>query len=270
LIASGTSLLKGCNRALFLRRISTALPASPESIPFPQKRVLGSLSLKNVWFLGVDLSWGFRRPSWVCVLEEKEGKTYWREFFFFVSLEEWERRLCSFPSCVVAFDAPLRVPVERGLRKAEKDLLPKLRKKHLGILPINREIVRKRYPALIPFWKSIEEHFSFTFPLSPRGRHALEVFPPLSVLGFFGEEGLKLYRERRLQELGEFFGKDTSPLRIENLKDCLSTCLSPKDRFDAFLCACTALFAAQYGEEALQKFGDHTSFIVLPLWSGEL
>lgn len=226
-----------------------------------------------MWLLGVDLSWGFRRPSWVCVLEEREGRAFWRGFSFFVHLSEWEDYLRSFPSCIVAFDAPLRVLVERGLRKAEKDLLPKLRKRHLGILPVNREIARKRYPALFSFWESVERYCSFTLSFSSHGRYALEVFPPLSVLGFFGEEGLRLYREGRFRELGELFDKESSPLEIENLRDCLLACLSPssgkKDRFDAFLCACTALFAVQRGEKALQRFGDEISFIVLPSWSGE-
>lgn len=188
-------------------------------------------------------------------------------------LLEWEGYLSSFTPCVVAFDAPLRVWVERGLRKAEKDLLPRLRKKRLGILPINLEIVRKRYPALFSFWESVAKNFSLTFELSRGAGYALEVFPPLSVLGFFGDKGLKLYREKRFWELGKLFEEENSPLYLENLEDCLAACLSlssgKKDRFDAFLCACTAFFAGQYGEKFLQKFGDDASFIVAPLWSKE-
>lgn len=227
-----------------------------------------------MWFLGVDLSWGFRKPSWVCVLEHHGGVVYWREFFSFIYLSEWEEYLLPFTSCVVAFDAPLQVSVERGLRKAERDLLPWLRKRRSGILPINLEIVRKRYPALFAFWESIAKHFSFDLEFSQGIRYALEVFPPLSVLGFFGSKGLALYKEKQFQELGKLFEKEIAPFRIGNLEDCLAACFSlpsgRKDRFDAFLCACTALFAAWHGEKALRKFGDRTGFIVAPLWSGEL
>lgn len=227
-----------------------------------------------MWFLGVDLSWGLKRPSWVCVLEHSKDTVSWREFFSFIHLGEWEEHLLLFTPCVVAFDAPLQVSVERGLRKAERDLLPLLRKKHLGILPVNLEIVRRRYPALFAFWESVAKYFSFDFEFSQGVRHALEVFPPLSVLGFFGSKGLKLYREKRFREIGELFKGEIAPFRIGNLEDCIAAYLSPpsgrKDRFDAFLCACTAFFAARYGESALRKFGDRTGLIVAPLWSGEL
>nr|MDW8081361.1 DUF429 domain-containing protein [Candidatus Calescibacterium sp.] len=226
-----------------------------------------------MWLLGVDLSWGFRKPSWVCVFTHHKGKTRWTEFFSFVDLTEWERWLSSFTPCIAAFDAPLQVSVERGLRKAEKELLPYLRKRRLGILPVNREIARCRYPALFTFWESIARYFSFDLAFPQKARYALEVFPPLSVLGFFGDKGLKLYREKHFWELGKLFGESTTPFCVENLSTCLVACLSSpsgrKDRFDAFLCACTALFAFLYGEKALRKFGDSTGFIVAPSWSGE-
>uniref|UniRef100_A0A7V3YML7 DUF429 domain-containing protein n=1 Tax=Candidatus Caldatribacterium californiense TaxID=1454726 RepID=A0A7V3YML7_9BACT len=227
-----------------------------------------------MWFLGVDLAWGFRRPSWVCVLE-REKKCLWREFFSFVTLREWEEYLRALPpGSIVAFDAPLLVTVEKGLRAAEKELLPWLRQRHFGVLPINLSIARKRYPALFPFWESVRRNFSLSLDFSKENRHALEVFPPLSILGFFGNTGLALYRLRRLRELGEFFRGEGSPLHIENLEECLSACLCPspgkKDRFDAFICACTALFAGQYGKDALRTFGNGESFIVLPSRAGEL
>lgn len=226
------------------------------------------------WFLGVDLSWGLKKPSWVCVLEGGKNSAFWKEFFSFVSLSEWEKRLTAFPHCIVAFDAPLRVSVQTGLRKAERELLPRLRKKGLGILPVNLDLVHRRYPGLLLFFASVASHFSLTLEFSLEGRYALEVFPPLSVFGFFGERGLTLYRTGQFQELGGLFDEPASPLRIENLNDCLVACLSlasgKKDRFDAFLCACTTLFAFQYGEKALQKFGDERSFIVAPLWHGVL
>jgi predicted RNase H-like nuclease len=227
-----------------------------------------------VWFLGVDLAWGFRRPSWVCILE-REKKCLWREFFSFVTLREWEEYLRALPpGSIVAFDAPLLVTVEKGLRAAEKELLPWLRQRHSGILPINLSIARRRYPALFPFWESVRRNFSLSLDFSKENWHALEVFPPLSILGFFGNTGLALYRFGRLRELGELFRGEGSPLHIENLGECLSACLCPspgkKDRFDAFICACTALFAGQYGKDALRTFGNGESFIVLPSWVGEL
>jgi len=210
----------------------------------------------------------------VCVLE-REKKCLWREFFSFVTLREWEEYLRALPpGSIVAFDAPLLVTVEKGLRAAEKELLPWLRQRHFGVLPINLSIARKRYPALFPFWESVRRNFSLSLDFSKENRHALEVFPPLSILGFFGNTGLALYRLRRLRELGEFFRGEGSPLHIENLEECLSACLCPspgkKDRFDAFICACTALFAGQYGKDALRTFGNGESFIVLPSRAGEL
>ena len=210
----------------------------------------------------------------MCVLE-REKKCLWREFFSFVTLREWEEYLRALPpGSIVAFDAPLLVTVEKGLRAAEKELLPWLRQRHFGVLPINLSIARKRYPALFPFWESVRRNFSLSLDFSKENRHALEVFPPLSILGFFGNTGLALYRLRRLRELGEFFRGEGSPLHIENLEECLSACLCPspgkKDRFDAFICACTALFAGQYGKDALRTFGNGESFIVLPSRAGEL
>uniref|UniRef100_A0A7V3YGS7 DUF429 domain-containing protein n=1 Tax=Candidatus Caldatribacterium californiense TaxID=1454726 RepID=A0A7V3YGS7_9BACT len=226
-----------------------------------------------MWFLGVDLAWGFQRPSWVCILE-REKKCLWRGFFSFVALEAWEEYLRAFPpGSIVAFDAPLLVTVEKGLRAAEKELLPWLRRRRSGVLPINLSIVRRRYPALFPFWESVRRNFSLSLDFSKKHRHALEVFPPLSILGFFGNTGLALYRFGRLRELGELFKGQGSPLHIENLEECLSACLCPspgrKDRFDAFICACTALFAGQYGKDALRTFGDEEGFIVLPSWAEE-
>jgi len=225
-------------------------------------------------FLGVDLAWGFRRPSWVCTLVAEGKEFQWQGFSFFVTLEEWEEYLLSLPPpLIVAFDAPLRVSVTYGIRRAEKELLPWLRRRGYGILPINREIALRFYPTLLPFWESVERLLTVGLDFSLPRRYAVEVFPPLSVLGFFGKEGLHLYKEGEFRVLGEYFGSPLSPFIIQSLSECLRAGLEGrgyKDRFDAFLCACTALFAYTRGREALRIFGDEGEGIILPLWSREL
>ncbi len=228
-------------------------------------------------FVGVDLAWGFKRPSALCVLSYRghllscEGIDYLTSMADFSSFFTRETdRLC------LAIDAPLRVENDMGNRAAEKEASAFLRRFGCGILPVNRAIISRRYPLLPVFWRLLDQHgFKMQIPLDDvTPRSVFEVFPPLIVLGLWGQEALRRYREAKKRKKYSSFLKvlreHEAILYSANIKVLQSFigdgCCYAEDALDAFLCAYAAFFVSTRGRPYAHLFGlPQTGFIVMPL-----
>lgn len=232
-------------------------------------------------FIGVDLSWGLKRPSSLCVVRKTGQGFCYETLVRLVSLRDFAAffRREKEPLCL-AVDAPLVVKNERGNRQAEREISALLRQFRGGILPINLTIVEKRYPRLPLFWNLLHDHgFTMQSPFTHSFfRLAFEVFPPLIVLGLWGREALSTYwREKRSLLSFPAFGKtlstlgssDFSPplLGLEQFfRDAWSVPSFLVDSCDALLCVYAACFLWSWGKERALCFGNPgEGEVVMPL-----
>ncbi len=235
----------------------------------------------NLKFIGVDLAWGFRRPSPFCIIRKVNDGFRYEVTLYLTSLEDFASffRDERSPLCL-AIDAPLTVINQEGNRRAEREIAPFLRQFRGGILPVNLSIVEQRYPNLILFWKLLAKyHFQIALPfVNSFQRIAFEVFPPLTVLGLWGGEVLATYRKAKkgggfsppfLERLCDLESSHF-PLPLVGLKQfLLSAQENPAlftDTLDALLCAYTACYLWARGREYACIFGTpEEGKVVMPL-----
>ncbi|MCX7668247.1 MAG: DUF429 domain-containing protein, partial [Atribacterota bacterium] len=168
-------------------------------------------------FIGIDLAWGFKRPSSLCVIRKDDGGFRYETLLWLFSLQDFISFFHAHEgeTLVLAIDAPLTVKNRKGNRRAEREISAFIKKFHSGILPINLTIVEQRYPRLFLFWELLfQHHFQVTMPfLNRRWRIAFEVFPPLIVLGLWGEDALGTYRqEKKTKQKFPFFQQQLAEL----------------------------------------------------------
>lgn len=230
--------------------------------------------------IGVDLAWGFKRPSALCVIRSTGGCFHYEATLYLVSLQDFASFFHREEGALhLAIDAPLTVKNEKGNRQAEREIALFLRKFRCGILPVNLTIVREKYPGLCAFFELLRDHgFRITPPFGNTFRRvAFEVFPPLTVLGLWGEKTLSVYRQEKrarqgfptfIERLCDF---DSSPFfpPVLNLREfflALKGSLYGIDAVDAFLCAYTACFLYARGREGAYLFGNpQEGEVVMPL-----
>ena len=233
----------------------------------------------NLKLIGVDLAWGFKRPSALCVIRSAGGRFHYETTLYLVSLRDFASFFHREKGALhLAIDAPLTVKNEKGNRRAEREIALFLRKFRCGILPVNLTIVREKYPGLCAFLELLHDHgFRIVPPFENSRRVAFEVFPPLAVLGLWGEKTLSVYRQEKrarrgfptfINSLSDF---DSSPFfpPVFNLREFFLTLQrSPYciDTVDALLCAYTACFLYARGREGAHLFGNpEEGQVVMPL-----
>jgi len=231
-------------------------------------------------FVGVDLAWGFKRPSFLCVLQYEGNNLSGEGFYPLVSLEDFAAFFAPKKDLLwLAIDAPLRVEDSSGNRLAEKEVSTFLRPFREGILPVNRTIIARKYPLLPIFWGLLEQcGFCIQPPLESISRRlAFEVFPPLIILGLWGAKALQVYREsKKRKEPPRFLEmvKEKKAFPPPFFLSCLQIMQDflpqesqyAQDALDAFLCAYAAFFISIKGKDYTYLFGlPEGGCIVMPL-----
>lgn len=220
-------------------------------------------------FIGIDLAWGFKRPSLLCIIRKDSNGFSYETLLCLTSLEDFSSffRVHQEETLVLAIDAPLTVRNCKGNRQAEQEIGVFLRRFHSGILPVNLTVVEQKYPRLTLFWELLlQSHFQITLPfMDTFWRIAFEVFPPLIILGLWGQGALEVYQrekktkralplfQQRIAELASF----SPPLQgLELFFFALQEdSLWFVDACDALLCAYAACFLWSRGRKYARVFG---------------
>ncbi|MGQ9472592.1 MAG: DUF429 domain-containing protein [Candidatus Caldatribacteriaceae bacterium] len=232
-------------------------------------------------FVGVDLAWSLRRASALCIVRGKENSFQYQDLLYCFSLEEFRSFFSrEKESMCLAVDAPLVVKNQSGNRRAEKEVSAFLRKFGSGILPVNQTLIYQKYPRLPLFWSLLREcGFPVRSPLERNfERIAFEVFPPLTLLGLWGEEILSIYHKNKHKKCfnPSIFVRTFGSCAMEGLPLIMGieSFLSAVERnpslgidaFDALLCAYTACFVWNRGREQVILFGNQVEGeVVMPI-----
>ncbi|CAA9327071.1 MAG: FIG00823336: hypothetical protein [uncultured Nocardioidaceae bacterium] len=245
-----------------------------------------------MYFAGVDLAWGERRPTGLAVLDE-EGR------LVHVSAAQTDDEICAAlapfvaEKCLVAIDAPLIVRNPTGNRPAEALLNKDFAGFDAGAHPSNTgkpELSEQPRGARIAARLGLDIN-----PRSRRARRAIEVYPHPATVALFGlgrtlkyknKPGRDLEQLRRemlvLLGLLEGLADADPPLVVEGQEDHgrpqswqsmrndvetaerKSELRVVEDQADAVVCAYVALFAARK-PKLTTTYGDvETGYIVTP------
>ncbi len=238
-------------------------------------------------FVGVDLSWGEKRPSGLIHLVFDGRRVRIQEWALLGALSEieiWILDRCRYFG-MVAVDAPL-ILSEDGpvLRPADHQLNQDFRRFGVQTLPISLETYRAAY-RLVQFLDDLGYHPSPRIERRKITRALIEVFPTASLVAW--NEGKKIVYKRQPKEVVmeglqrmQNFVRDVltelePPLRTDQKMMYLITRsfadMSAQelqmwgDIFDALLCAYTGVFYWYWGEERCRVYGNEESgFIVTP------
>ncbi len=243
-------------------------------------------------FIGLDLAWSARNPSGGVVLAWNGSRAWplaWssdlgddEDVVGFV-LAGTDRE-----GALVAVDAPLVVPNDRGTRGCDRALSAAYRSREAGAYPANRS----RLGPVVRGEALLGKLLAHGFTHGPRVeggrpvRHVLEVHPHAAAVELFGLPKTLKYKARpgrtpehrwreleRLRELlGSLSGRMPS-LDAGSLLDGVGIhgergrrLKGVEDLLDALLCAYTALHLWTWGEEGYRCFGDlETGYILVPI-----
>jgi predicted RNase H-like nuclease len=239
-----------------------------------------------VYFVGVDLAWGGRKPTGVAVVDADGHLVHLdvarADADVLAALAPYVRG-----DCLVAFDAPLVVTNPTGQRSAEAALNRDFRRFEAGAHPCN---TAKPEFAGAPRAARLAEALGLDMdPRSPAARRAIEVYPhPATVVLFRLERTLK-YKAKpgrdvarlksellRLMDGVEKLARTAVPLHVENhygwaglrrqvvAAQRKSELRRAEDPVDAVVCAYVALYAHRRPAE-VTIYGDlATGYIVTP------
>ncbi|HEY6931783.1 MAG TPA: DUF429 domain-containing protein [Marmoricola sp.] len=246
-----------------------------------------------MYFVGVDLAWGDRRPTGLAVLDEQGHLV---EVSAAKSDEEIAAALAPYVAqrCLVAIDAPLIVPNATGNRPAEAQLNRDFGRFDAGAHPANTgkpEFREQPRGARIAARLGLDIN-----PRSRRRRRAIEVYPHPATIALFrlgrtlkykNRPGRDLEQLRRellvLLGLVEGLASADPPLVVDGnhgdpsrprgwcaLRSAVETAERKselrvvEDQVDAVVCAYVALFATRRPERTT-TYGDFaTGYIVTP------
>jgi len=220
-----------------------------------------------MYFVGLDLAWGERKPTGVAVVDD-EG----RLVYVGVAQDDASIRAAIGPyvedDCLVAFDAPLVVTNPTGQRPSEAALNRDFAKFEAGAHPTN---TGKPEFAGTPRAARIASALDLDIdPNSSSSRRAIEVYPHPATVALFRLGRTLKYKSKpgrsvaqlrsellRLLDLIETLAQATPPLRVTDddgwiaLRHAVETAerksdlRRAEDPVDAVLCAYVALFATR-------------------------
>ena len=226
--------------------------------------LVGERSLTAGTIIGVDLAWGERAPTGLCACDESgmviASATAVRDEEIFAWIEQFR------PLSTVAFDAPLIVKNETGMRLCEHELNRRFGRFHAGCYPTNLGLLKGRVRA-----KEIADALELT-----PGRSAIEVYPHSALVTIGGLDRVLEYKARpgrtldsrrsemvRLTELirrVDGFDAASGP-RWAELFELVTTAPTRaalrrgEDELDAHVCAIVGLLHTR-GDSRIAVFGE--------------
>ncbi len=257
--------------------------------------------------IGLDLAWSARNPSGVATLEVEIGDPqapnltgHLRDNRLLQTDQEivdYIQAQAGGDPCLVAVDAPLRVPNPSGQRRAEAELNRVFRAYAAGAHPANRRLLAKngqvRGEALVQALSRYGFREQASIEQGSLARQITEVFPHSAMVSLFGlsrslpykarprrawlqrEQAWRLYQqhlhalasaEPSLQGHEPLLQVEVGSLRGRQLKNY-------EDQVDALLCAYIALYGFRWGSQRCHSFGNlqegHIFTPLPPSWQGK-
>lgn len=240
----------------------------------------------NVFYVGLDLAWGQRKPTGVAAIDAEGQLTYAG-----TATDDKSIRAALAPytqgDCLVAIDAPLIVTNPTGQRPAEQQLNADFGRFEAGAHPSN---TGKPEFADVPRGARIAHALDLDMdPRSSGQRRAIEVYPHPATVALFrlgrtlkykakpGRSVAQLRTELlRLMDLIEGLAQADPPLRTAGsthwaaLRDAAegaerkSELRRVEDPVDAVLCAYIALYAERRPADVIVYGDGQTGYIVTP------
>ena len=247
-------------------------------------------------YLGLDLAWSERNPSGLaaCCGNPQGAHLCCRPHRLQATDEIVQaiRDLCGDKPAILAIDAPLLVPNETGLRRAEAELAAAFRRYDAGPHPANRRLLRRyggiRGETIITALATDGFRYAPMIEAGAGGRLIVEVFPHPATVVLFRLPRILKYKARpgrslteRRQELqryldllAELQGSDPPLSGVQNLWTGLeiersgpAALKAIEDEADALLCAYIALYGHRWGAARCRSFGTtEGGAIFTPYW----
>mgnify|MGYP001123987617 CR=1 FL=1 len=239
--------------------------------------------------IGLDLAWSSRNPSGVATLQvevrDPDAQALAGRLLDSRILQtdqeivDYIQAQAGGDPCLVAVDAPLRVPNLTGQRRAEAELNRVFRPYAAGAHPANRRLLEKdgqvRGEALVQALSGYGFQEQASIEQGRLARQITEVFPHSAMVSLFGlsrslpykarprrrwqarEQAWRLYQQHlralasadpSLQGHEPLLQVEVGSLRGRRLKNY-------EDQVDALLCAYIALYGFRWGSQRCHSFG---------------
>ncbi len=241
--------------------------------------------------IGLDLAWSPRNPSGIATVQVIKdpwlGK--WTGILTDCRILQTDTEILNYiqsragrdpEPCLIAVDAPLRVPNLTGQRKAEAELNRVFRAYEAGAHPANRRLLARdgqvRGEALVQALSNWGFQERAEIQQGSLTRQVTEVFPHSAMVSLFGLSRTLKYKarpKRTWQERQQAWHLYQHHLRSLTLADpALSgheallqvevgslkgrALKDYEDRVDALMCAYVALYGFRWGSERCHSFGN--------------
>jgi predicted RNase H-like nuclease/ppGpp synthetase/RelA/SpoT-type nucleotidyltranferase len=248
--------------------------------------------VEAVYFVGLDLAWGQRKPTGVAVVDGAG-----RLVAASAATVDAAIRSAMAPyltgDCVVGIDAPIVVRNATGQRPAERALNADFAKFQAGAHPSNTQ-----KPEFADGTRAGRLAEALGLDIDPRStahRRALEVYPHAATVALFRLGRTLKYKAKpgrgvpqlqaellRLMDLVEGLATADPPLRVADSQDWArlralaetavrkSELRRAEDPVDAVICAYVAMFAARRPDRVTYYGDDETGWIVTPTLPSDL
>jgi predicted RNase H-like nuclease len=248
-----------------------------------------------MFFVGIDLAWSDKNNSAISIIEAEKEKGELKYFNYKIRKNEdivdWVTSKIGNNYALIAIDAPLIIPNEKGMRIADKLTTKLFRRYNAGTHPANREHLRKygglRGEALVNlFEKQGYKHNPYIKPRK-KLKAIIEVYPHPAIVVLFNLSKIIQYKPRgnrnykfrwnefkRLQEYiisledykpslkiqDKYIKRDITKLKGNSLKEF-------EDFLDSIICAYVAHYYWYWGLERCAILGDlENGYIVTPIF----